>query len=137
MQSKAQQVSRETRAEGSSNYATAFMVSTPTTAHNSTRSARGGLGRITGVGDIRLGCRRRSGEVGYATLRDVILDEELEENLFSFVMGKGYKMQGEGEDVLLPEQRFLFLPFSPTIPPYRPYPSIILCILYPFPMTTW
>ena len=41
--------------------------------------------------------------MGYATLHDVILDEELKENLFSYqvVMGKGYKLQGEGEDIWL------------------------------------
>ena len=70
---------------------------------DTTKSAHGGIGRITGICDIRLRCRRRSGGVGYATLHDVILHEELEENLFSYqvVMGKGYKLQEEGEDVWL------------------------------------
>ena len=62
-----------------------------------TKSAHRGIGRITGIGDIRLRCLQRTGGVGYAILRDVILDEELEEILFSYqvVMGKGYKLQGE------------------------------------------
>ena len=59
-----------------------------------TKLAHGGIGCITGIGDIQLRCRRRSGGVGYAALRDVILDEELEKNLFSYqvVMGEGYKL---------------------------------------------
>ena len=72
-----------------------------------TKSAHGGIGRISGVGDIRLKCRRRSGGMGYATLRDVVLDEGLEENLFSYlsVIGKGFKLQGEGDDVWLEDKK--------------------------------
>ena len=69
-----------------------------------TKSAHGGIGRISGVGDIRLKCRRRSGGMGYyATVRGVVLDEELEENLFSYlnVIEKGFKLQREGNDVWL------------------------------------
>ena len=45
--------------------------------------------------------------MGYAILRDIILDEELEENLFSYqvVMGKGYKLQGEEKDVWLVDKK--------------------------------
>ena len=49
-----------------------------------TKSAHGSTGCIIGIGDIRLRCRRRSGGLGYAILHDVFLDEELEENLFSY-----------------------------------------------------
>ena len=72
-----------------------------------TRSAHGGIRHISRVGDIRLKCRRRSGGMGYSILRDVVLDEGLEENLFSYlsVIGKGFKLQGEGDDVWLEDKK--------------------------------
>ena len=43
----------------------------------------------------------------YATLRDVVLDEGLEENLFSYliVIGKGFKLQGVGNNVWLEDKK--------------------------------
>ena len=79
-----------------------------------TKSAHGGIGHISGVGDIRLKCRRRPGGMGYATLRDLVLDEGLEENLFSYlsVIGKGFKLQGEGNDVWLEDKESNQVPGS-------------------------
>ena len=100
---KVQQVSPETKPEDSSNFATAFMISSSPTPSNPApvQPSPPVVELFSGVGDIWLKCRRRSGGIGYAILRDVVLDEGLEENLFSYlsVMGKGFKLQGEGDDV--------------------------------------
>ena len=62
------------------------------------RAIRGWPGSATGPEHHRC-----LGGVGYATLHNVILDEGLEENPFSYqvVMGKGYRLQGEEKDVRL------------------------------------
>ena len=72
-----------------------FIPSSFKSCSGTTKSTCGGIGLISGVGDIRLKCRRRSGGVGYAIPRDIVL-EGLEENLFSYlsVIGRGFKLQG-------------------------------------------
>ena len=73
-----------------------FIPSSFKSCSSTTKPTHGGISLISGVGDIRLKCRRGSGGVGYAILRYIVL-EGLEENLFSYlsVIGEGSKLQGK------------------------------------------